>query len=65
MKGSSEHGGEELDAATPQVTRNGVIFTALVFASKATDGSLRFLDFTKAFHSGDPIEWANLCRATT
>ena len=53
MKGFSEDGAEELDAATPQETREGVMFTAQVIASKRW--SMGFLDFTQAFHSGDPI----------
>ncbi|CAE7037736.1 RE1 [Symbiodinium sp. CCMP2592] len=54
MKGFSEEGAEDLDSATPQVTREGVMFTTQVIASKRWD--LGFLDFTQAFHSGDPIQ---------
>ena len=53
MKGFSEEGAEDLESATPQVTREGVMFTAQVIASKRWQ--LGFLDFTQAFHSGDPI----------
>ena len=53
MKGFSETGAEELDAATPQVTRDGVIATTQVIVSKGWN--MGFLDFTQAFHSGDPI----------
>ena len=53
MKGFSEEGAEDLDSATPQVTREGVMFTTQVIASKGWN--LGFLDFTQAFHSGDPI----------
>ncbi|CAE7770550.1 RE2 [Symbiodinium sp. CCMP2456] len=54
MKGFSENGAEELDAATPQVTRDGVVATTQIIVSKGW--KLGFLDFTQAFHSGDPIE---------
>ncbi|CAE7232206.1 RE1 [Symbiodinium sp. CCMP2456] len=53
MKGFSEDGAEDLEAATPQVTREGVMFVTQVIASKGW--RLGFLDFTQAFHSGDPI----------
>ena len=53
MKGFSEEGAEDLESATPQVTREGVMFTAQVIASKGWQ--VGFLDFTQAFHSGDPI----------
>ena len=53
MKGFSEDGAEELDSATPQVTREGVMFVTQLIASKRW--RLGFLDFTQAFHSGDPI----------
>ena len=53
MKGFSEEGAEDLESATPQVTREGVMFAAQVIASKRWQ--LGFLDFTQAFHSGDPI----------
>ena len=54
MKGFSEEGAEELEAATPQVTREAVMFTAQLIASKQWD--LGFLDLTQAFHSGDNIQ---------
>ena len=54
MKGFSEQGAEDLEAATPQITRGGVIFTSQIIASKGW--KLGFLDFTQAFHSGDPIK---------
>ena len=53
MKGFSEDGAEELDSATPQVTREGVMFVTQLISSKRW--RLGFLDFTQAFHSGDPI----------
>ncbi|CAE7945116.1 RE1 [Symbiodinium sp. KB8] len=53
MKGFSENGAEELDAATPQVTRDGVIAVTQMIAGQGW--RLGFLDFTQAFHSGDPI----------
>ncbi|CAE7519976.1 Scn11a, partial [Symbiodinium sp. CCMP2456] len=54
MKGFSEDGAEELDSATPQVTREGVMFVTQLIASKRW--KLGFLDFIQAFHSGDPID---------
>ena len=54
MKGFSENGAEELDAATPQVTRDGVVATTQIIVSKGWQ--LGFLDFTQAFHSGDKID---------
>ena len=53
MKGFSENGAEELDAATPQVTRDGVIAVTQMIVGQGW--RLGFLDFTQAFHSGDPI----------
>ncbi|CAE7225088.1 RE2, partial [Symbiodinium necroappetens] len=53
MKGFSENGAEELDAATPQVTRDGVIAVTQIIVGQGW--RLGFLDFTQAFHSGDPI----------
>ncbi|OLQ12727.1 Copia protein [Symbiodinium microadriaticum] len=53
MKGFSEEGAEDLDSATPQVTREGVMLTTQVIVSKGW--KMGFLDFTQAFHSGDPI----------
>ena len=57
MKGFSELGAEELNAAAPQVTRDGTLFVTQVTARKKWDiGFLSFLDFRQAFHSGDPIQ---------
>eukprot|EP00435_Cladocopium_sp_Y103_P011110 s283_g2.t2 len=53
MKGFSEEGAEFLDSTTPQVTREGVMMVAQIIASFRW--RLGFLDFTQAFHSGDPI----------
>ena len=53
MKGFSEWGAEEFDAATPQVSRESMMMVLQVLCSKAwTPG---YLDFTQAFHSGDAI----------
>ena len=54
MKGFSEQGAEDLQAATPQITREGVIMVTQMVVSHSW--KLGFLDFTQAFHSGDPIE---------
>lgn len=54
MKGFSEEGAETLDAATPQVTRDGALFVTQMVASHGW--RLGFMDFTQAFHSGDLIE---------
>ena len=54
MKGYSEEGAEQLDAATPQVTREGALFVTQMVASHRWN--LGFMDFTQAFHSGDLIE---------
>ena len=48
MKGYSETGAEEIEAATPQVTREATLLSH--------QWKLGFLDFTRAFHSGDKIE---------
>ena len=53
MKGYSEHGAEEIEAATPQVTREATLVVAQLIASHRWQ--LGFLDFTQAFHSGDKI----------
>ena len=55
MKGFSEDGAETLvESATPQITREGVMFTAQLIASKRW--KLGSLNFTQVFHSGDPIQ---------
>ena len=54
MKGFSEEGAEHLEAATPQVTREGSLLVTQLVASHRW--RLGFMDFTQAFHSGDPIE---------
>eukprot|EP00435_Cladocopium_sp_Y103_P029748 s1932_g7.t1 len=54
MKGCSEEGADEIEAATPQVTREGTLMVAQLIAS--FKWRLGFLDFTQAFHSGDQIQ---------
>eukprot|EP00435_Cladocopium_sp_Y103_P054634 s153_g17.t2 len=54
MKGYSEEGADEIEAATPQVTREGTLTVAQLIASH--HWLLGFLDFTQAFHSGDQIQ---------
>ena len=54
MKGFSEEGAENIEATTPQVTREGTLTVAQLVSS--FQWKLGFLDFTQAFHSGDPIE---------
>ena len=54
MKGYSENGAEEIEAATPQVTREATLLVTQLIASHRWQ--LGFLDFTQAFHSGDKIE---------
>ena len=54
MKGFSEEGAENIEATTPQVTREGTLTVAQLVSS--FQWRLGFLDFTQAFHSGDPIE---------
>ena len=54
MIGFSEPGILELETTTPQVHRDSVVFAAQVMASKQWAPS--YLDFTQAFHSGDPIK---------
>ena len=53
MKGFSENGAENLNSTTPQVTRDAIMLVAQLIASFRWE--LGFLDFTQAFHSGDPI----------
>ena len=54
MKGYSEPGAEEIEAATPQVTREGTLLVTQLIASHKW--RIGFLDFTQAFHSGDKID---------
>ena len=54
MKGYSEEGADDIEAATPQVTREGALTVAQLIASHRW--LLGFLDFTQAFHSGDQIQ---------
>ena len=54
MKGYSEEGADEIEATTPQVTREGSLTVAQLIASHKW--RLGFLDFTQAFHSGDKIQ---------
>lgn len=61
MKGFSEEGSEDIEATTPQVTREGTLMVAQLVASHRW--KLGFLDFTQAFHSGDAID--RLLYATT
>ena len=59
MKGFSEEGAELLNSTTPQVTREGSMFVAQMIASHRW--RLGFMDFTQAFHSGDPINRTLFC----
>ena len=54
MKGYSEDGADEIEATTPQVTREGVLLVTQLIASSRW--KIGFLDFTQAFHSGDKID---------
>ena len=54
MKGFSEEGAENLEAATPQVTREASLLVTQLVASHRW--KLGFMDFTQAFHSGDKID---------
>ena len=54
MKGYSETGAEDIEAATPQVTREATLLVTQLIASH--QWKLGFLDFTQAFHSGDKIQ---------
>jgi len=54
MQGYSEDGSEFLNSTTPQITRDGAMFVVQIIASMAW--KLGFMDFTQAFHSGDPID---------
>lgn len=53
MKGFSEQDAEGLEAATPQVGRESVLFTLQILSSFGWIPG--YLDFTQAFHSGDKI----------
>ena len=59
MQGYSENGSEELDSTTPQVAKDSVIFTLQILCSMGWE--IGNLDFTQAFHSGDPIERELYC----
>ena len=59
MQGYSENGSEELDSTTPQVAKDSVIFTLQILCSMGLE--IGNLDFTQAFHSGDPIERELYC----
>ena len=52
MKGFSKEGAENIEATTPQVTREGTLTVAQLVSS--FQWRLGFLDFTQALHSGDP-----------
>lgn len=54
MKGYSEANSEMLEATTPQVGRESVMVTFQILASH--QWAPGYLDFTQAFHSGDPLE---------
>ena len=53
MKGFSEQEAEGLEATTPQVGRESVLFTLQLLSSFGWEPG--YLDFTQAFHSGDKI----------
>ena len=53
MKGYSEANAENLESTTSQVAKDSVIFTLQMLASH--QWTIGHLDFTQAFHSGDPI----------
>lgn len=53
MKGYSEANAENLESTTPQVAKDSVMFTLQMLASH--QWTIGHLDFTQAFHSGDPI----------
>ena len=54
MKGFSETGSENIETATPQVTREGALMVAQLIASHLW--KIGFMDFTQAFMSGDNID---------
>ena len=60
MKGYSEEAALDVESTTPQVSRDSVIFVTQVLASMGWDPG--FLDFTQAFHSGDPIKRELYCK---
>ena len=59
MQGYSENGAEDLNSTTPQVAKDTVIYTLQILCSMAWE--IGNLDFTQAFHSGDPIERELYC----
>ena len=60
MQGYSENGAEDLNSTTPQVAKDDtVIYTLQILCSMAWE--IGNLDFTQAFHSGDPIERELYC----
>ena len=59
MKGFSESAALEVEATTPQVSRDSAIYVAQVIASMGWRPG--FLDFTQAFHAGDPINRELYC----
>lgn len=54
MKGFSEENSEYLEVTTPQVARDSVMLTLQLLCSRRWKPG--YLDFTQAFHSGDPID---------
>ena len=55
-EGLSETGSENIETATPQVTREGALMVAQLIASHLW--KIGFMDFTQAFMSGDNIDRA-------
>ena len=53
MKGFSEENSEYLEVTTPQVSRDSVVFVLQLLSSLRWIPG--YLDFTQAFHSGDPL----------
>ena len=53
MKGFSEEHSEYLEVTTPQVSRDSVVFVLQLLSSLRWIPG--YLDFTQAFHSGDPL----------
>ena len=54
MKGFSEENSEYLEVTTPQAARDSVMLTLQILCSWGWKPG--YLDFTQAFHSGDPID---------
>ena len=54
MKGFSETGSENIQTATPQVTREGALLVTQLMASHLW--KIGFMDFTQAFLTGDNID---------